>query len=164
MGKIRVTLLIVALLSPAQLLAATLVDALMLCRDREYAAAAVILDDLASLGDPHAQTWLAWLYESGAGVKRDAVRAAGLYELAARKGVRLAQVSLATMYWKGDGVEKNLLRGKEWMRKAAANDESLMERTPGELSASGYQGSLIARQWYSTTPTARKTKQHKRGA
>jgi uncharacterized protein len=162
MGRIRIALLIVAMLTPAQLLAATLVDALTLCRDREYAAAALILDGLASRGDPDAQTWLAWLYDAGAGVPRDPVRAASLYDSAARKGIRLAQITLATKYWKGDGVEKDLLRGNEWMRKAAANDQSLVELTPGGLSATGYRRPMIARHWYSTAQIAPKTKHHKR--
>jgi TPR repeat protein len=164
MGRTRIALLIVALLFPAQLLAATLFDALVLCKSREYAAAAAILDRLASRGDPHAQTWLAWLYDAGAGVQRNSVRAASLYGSAARKGIRLAQISLAMKYWKGDGVEKDFHRGQEWMRKAAANAESPADLAPAELSAAGYRAPMIARQWYSAARMPQKTQHRKRSA
>jgi TPR repeat protein len=162
MARTRIALLFVALLFPAQLLAATFADALVLCKNREYAAAAAILDPLASRGDPHAQTWLAWLYDAGAGVQRDPARAASLYGSAARKGVLLAQTSLAMKYWTGDGVEKDFRRGQEWMLRAAANAERPADISPAELSAAGYRAPMMVREWYGAARMSQKKHHSKR--
>jgi hypothetical protein len=162
MGRTRIALLFVALLFPAQLLAATLVDALVLCKNRDYAAAAATLEPLASRGDPHAQTWLAWLYDAGAGVQRDPVRAASLYGSAARKGIRLAQTNLAMKYWTGDGVEKDFQRGQEWMRKATADTERPADVAPAEFPATGYRVPMIGHEWDGTARMPQKKHRSKR--
>jgi len=138
--------------------AATLADALRLCRQANYTEALAILTPLASSGDANAATWLAWLYDGGLGVDRDAVRAATLYRAAAEKGVRLAQTALAAKYWKGDGVERSMDRGRYWIRKAAAAEDEGVIR----LLQEGELVTMIEHRWYDApSPRAKRRVRHR---
>jgi TPR repeat protein len=130
----------------------------MLCHQGDYAVAAQILERLAKRGDAHAMTWLAWLYDSGSGVRQDVTRAADFYRSAAEKGVRIAQTTLAMKYWKGDGVQKDLERGQYWMRRASNTEGDVVPAVMQSVIQSD-RLSMINHDWY----TVPKSPERERG-
>lgn len=80
---------------------------------------------------------LARLFELGHGVSRDIVRAAKLYEEAARLGCRNSMNSTGFMYFKGLGVQKNAALAFKWFSAALAHGDVTAGANLGGLLASG---------------------------
>ena len=79
----------------------------------------VRLQKLAEQGDAKAQSILASMYATGAGVPKNAAKAAEWYQKSASQGDARAQTILGTMYAGGDGVLKDPAKGREWLQRAA---------------------------------------------
>jgi TPR repeat protein len=80
-------------------------------RDRVMAA--------AKTGNAEAQNELGDRYLRGAGVDRDAAKAADWYRKAADQGYAPAQSMLGVLYLRGNGVPKDPAQALHWVRKAA---------------------------------------------
>lgn len=80
-------------------------------RDRVMAA--------AKAGNAEAQNELGDRYLRGAGVDRDAAKAADWYRKAADQGYAPAQSMLGVLYLRGNGVPKDPAQALHWVRKAA---------------------------------------------
>ena len=97
----------------------------------------------AQQGDPQAQMFVGFLYETGQGVTRNHVTAARWYHKAAEQGNTIAQAQLGNMYRLGKGVPQNYILAYMWFDLAAkggnANAKGLKrmvaaEMNPGEIA------------------------------
>jgi TPR repeat protein len=82
--------------------------------------AAAIYQRLADAGDAHAQTRLAWMYESGRGVERDLLEAGRRFLAAGLAGDAEAQYALAVMFHTGKGQAPDLQQSLLWLKRSAA--------------------------------------------
>lgn len=82
-----------------------------------------------------AQFNLAWAYEHGRGVSRDAEQAAYWYRKAANSGDPRAQVALARLYYLGRGVPEDRVRARMWAGLAAAQGDHDGRRAVAFLDA-----------------------------
>jgi uncharacterized protein len=73
----------------------------------------------AQQGDPQAQVFLGYLYETGQGVQQNFSRAAQWYWKAAEHGNAVAQYQLGNMYHLGKGVSQNYILAYMWLDLAA---------------------------------------------
>ena len=76
----------------------------------------------AEKGDIASQLWVAEEYKKGNLVRRSYKKSFNWYLAAANKGVADAQLETGCFYLCGLGVKKDELKGIEWLRKAAAQD------------------------------------------
>lgn len=85
-----------------------------------------LLED-AKHGDNIAQDWLAWRYNNGEGVAKDANCGSAWFRISADNGLPWAMHWLGLRYLEGDGVIKNVAIGKHWLQKAVNHgvEESL---------------------------------------
>ena len=68
-------------------------------------------------------------YEHGEGVTRNAKLAFEHYQMGALKGFDMAQNNLGTCYVKGIYVEQSYIKAREWLNRAAAQDnDNAIER------------------------------------
>ncbi len=74
----------------------------------------------AQQGDAKAQVFVAYLYETGQGVRRNYAKAAEWYEKAAQQGNTTAQTQLGDMYRLGKGVPQNYVMAYVWLDLAAS--------------------------------------------
>jgi uncharacterized protein len=83
---------------------------------------AVLRENLfpAQQGDPHAQVFVGYLYETGQGVQQDFSQAFQWYWKAAEQGNPIAQYQLGTMYHLGKGVSQNYVMAYMWLELAAS--------------------------------------------
>ena len=91
--------------------------------------AATIYRRLAEGGDGHAQTRLAWLYESGKGVERDLDEAGRRFLIAGEAGDAEAQYALAVMFKTGKGQPRDDEQSRTWLDRSAA------QKYPAALAA-----------------------------
>ena len=63
------------------------------------------------------------MYEKGAGVSKDDLKAAEWYLKAANQGYALAQNSLGLMYFEGRGVIQDKKQSRDWYSKACDNGD-----------------------------------------
>jgi TPR repeat protein len=110
------------------------VDGLAAYDAGDYAATTRIWRPLAEQGDPTAQTALAGLYRSGAGVARDLAEAARLYRLAAEQGNDDAQLNLGRMYADGVGVERDPVEAYAWLSLAAEQGRAWAEQRRRQIA------------------------------
>lgn len=75
----------------------------------------------AQQGDPQAQAFLGYLYETGQGVQQNFSKAAQWYWKAAEHGNAIAQYQLGNMYHLGKGVSQSYIIAYMWLDLAAAN-------------------------------------------
>lgn len=87
----------------------------------DYATALSIFKQLAEHGDAEAQTRLAAMYSSGAGVPQDYAKALYWYRKAAAQENVFAQTALGVMYAKGQGAPQDYAKAVYWYRKAAVH-------------------------------------------
>lgn len=87
----------------------------------DYVAAARIFIPLAAAGDPVAQGYLGFLFETGRGVPMNYTEAAMWYRRAAEQGYDPAQFSLGMLYDKGQGVSRNIIEASKWLNLATAS-------------------------------------------
>jgi TPR repeat protein len=73
----------------------------------------------AQQGDAKAQVFVAYLYETGQGVKQDYAKAAEWYRKAAEKGNATAQTQIGNMYFQGRGVPQNYIYAYMWLELAS---------------------------------------------
>lgn len=78
----------------------------------------------AQQGDPQAQIFVGYLYETGQGVQQDYTRAAQWYWKAAEQGNIFAQHQLGSMYHLGKGVSQNYILAYMWLDLAARGGNS----------------------------------------
>lgn len=83
----------------------------------------------AQQGDAKAQVFVAYLYETGQGVKQNYAKAAEWYGKAARQGNPEAQTQLGNMYRQGRGVPQNYVLAYMWLDLASQKGS----RQAGEL-------------------------------
>jgi TPR repeat protein len=73
----------------------------------------------AQQGDPQAQMFMGYLYETGQGVPQNYTKAVQWYQRAAEQGNTLAQSQLGNMYRLGKGVSQNYIYAYMWFALAA---------------------------------------------
>ena len=95
-----------------------------LYRRQQFAAAAPLLQQAATMGHAGAQMRLAAMYSAGRGVGRDPRRAADLYEAAATQGSVPAQFALGVQHEIGNGVPRDRQKALHWLRQAAGNGDA----------------------------------------
>jgi TPR repeat protein len=87
---------------------------------QDYASASRILIPLAEQGDPVAQSYLGFMFETGRGVPQNYTEAAMWYRRAAEQGDSLAQYSLGLLYDKGQGVPRDIVEASKWLNLSTA--------------------------------------------
>jgi uncharacterized protein len=90
-------------------------------RHQNFNAAAVIFGRLAEAGNPRAQFYLGFMYETGRGVPQDYLTAAYWYRRAANQGETTAQYRLGLLFDKGQGVTQDYIEAHKWLNLAAAH-------------------------------------------
>jgi TPR repeat protein len=112
-------MLALALLAPAH--AASLSAGIAAYEHQNYNAAAAILRPLAIAGDPHAQSYVGYMYATGRGFPQNYNLAAYWYFRAANQGETTAQYQLGLLLDKGDGVQQDYIKAHMWFDLAAAH-------------------------------------------
>lgn len=106
-------------------------------RGDDQAALLKRVQTAAKAGDAKAEYQLANLYLSGAGVRKDAAKAAAWYRKAADQGYGPAQSELGALYLRGIGVPKDEAQAIVWVRKAAEQGEMTAQSDLGMLYLNG---------------------------
>jgi uncharacterized protein len=86
----------------------------------DYVRASRILIPLAERGDPAAQAYLGFMFETGRGVPQNYTEAAMWYRRSAEQGFAAAQYSLGLLYDKGFGVPRNVVEANKWLNLSTA--------------------------------------------
>jgi len=86
----------------------------------DYATALRELRPLAEQGDPAAQSYLGFMFETGRGVPKNYTEAAMWYRRAAEQGDSLAQYSLGLLYDRGFGVPRDIVEANKWLNLSTA--------------------------------------------
>jgi uncharacterized protein len=136
--------------------AATLKQGVAAFNRQDYMGAAQILTPYAERGQPSAQAYLGFMYETGRGVPQNYTEAAMWYRRAAEQGDSLAQYSLGLLYDRGFGVPKDIVEAGKWLNLATAGappkareararirDAVTTKMTRGEIA----QARLMALEW-----------------
>jgi TPR repeat protein len=87
---------------------------------QDYLLAAQNFFPLAEQGDPAAQSYLGFMFETGRGVPRNYTEAAMWYRRAAEQGDSLAQYSLGLLYDRGQGVPQDIVEANKWLNLSTA--------------------------------------------
>jgi TPR repeat protein len=74
----------------------------------------------AELGEPAAQSYLGFMFETGRGVPQNYTEAAMWYRRAAEQGDSLAQYALGLLYDKGNGVPRDIVEASKWLNLSTA--------------------------------------------
>jgi uncharacterized protein len=74
----------------------------------------------AELGEPGAQSYLGFMFETGRGVPQNYTEAAMWYRRAAEQGDSLAQYALGLLYDKGHGVPRDIVEASKWLNLSTA--------------------------------------------
>jgi TPR repeat protein len=114
-----VALLTLGFLAPAQ--AASLGAGIAAYDHQDFNRAATILRPLAIGGDPRAQSYVGYMYETGRGFPQNYNVAAYWYFRAANQGETTAQYRLGLLYDKGDGLQQDYIKAHMWFNLAAAH-------------------------------------------
>ena len=106
----------------------------------------------AQQGDPQAQLFVGYLYETGQGVTRNYVTAAQWYHKAAEQGNTIAQSQLGNMYRLGKGVPQNYILAYMWFDLAAkggiANAKDMRRMVASKMSpAEIAEAKQLIREW-----------------
>jgi uncharacterized protein len=121
--------------------------------DRQnYVLASRAFIPLADRGDPAAQTYLGFMFETGRGVPQNYTEAAMWYRRAAEQGDGRAQYSLGLLYDRGQGVPRDIVEAGKWLNLATAQasplardararirDAVTTKMTRGEIARSRYR-------------------------
>ena len=126
---------------------------------QDYSLASRIFIPLAERGQPAAQTYLGFLFETGRGVPQNYTEAAMWYRRAAEQGDSLAQYSLGLHYDHGQGVPRDIVEASKWLNlstaaaprpareaRARIRDAVTTKMTRGEIA----QSRLRALEWAPT--------------
>jgi TPR repeat protein len=87
---------------------------------QDYVAASRVFIPLAERGKPAAQTYLAFMFETGRGVPQNYTEAAMWYRRAAEQGDSRAQYSLGLLYDRGQGVPRDIVEASKWLNLSTA--------------------------------------------
>jgi uncharacterized protein len=87
---------------------------------QDYALALRVFIPLAEQGQPSAQAYLGFLFETGRGVPQNYTEAAMWYRRAAEQGDSLAQYSLGLLYDRGQGVPRDIVEASKWLNLSTA--------------------------------------------
>ena len=87
---------------------------------QDYASASQIFIPLAEQGEPSAQAYLGFMFETGRGVPQNYTEAAMWYRRAAEQGDSLAQYSLGLLYDRGFGVPQDIVEAGKWLNLSTA--------------------------------------------
>jgi len=87
---------------------------------QDYQRASQIFIPLAERGEPSAQAYLGFMFETGRGVPQNYTEAAMWYRRAAEQGDSLAQYSLGLLYDKGQGVPRDVVEASKWLNLSTA--------------------------------------------
>lgn len=99
----------------------------------DYVRAATIFIPLAAAGDPVAQAYLGFQFETGRGVPMNYTEAAMWYRRSAEQGYDGAQFSLGLLYSKGQGVPRNLVESSKWLNLAASSSPKPLRETRARI-------------------------------
>jgi len=126
---------------------------------QDYVTASRAFIPPAERGDPAAQTYLGFMFETGRGVPQNYTEAAMWYRRAAEQGDSLAQYSLGLLYDKGQGVPRDIVEASKWLNlstaaaprrareaRARIRDAVTTKMTRGEIA----QARLRALEWIPT--------------
>jgi len=86
----------------------------------DYMLASQTFLPLAEQGDPAAQSYLGFMFETGRGVPQNYTEAAMWYRRAAEQGDSLAQYSLGLLYDRGHGVPQDIVEANKWLNLSTA--------------------------------------------
>jgi TPR repeat protein len=101
---------------------------------------AFIMENLlpAQQGDPQAQVFVGYLYETGQGVPQNYSKAALWYRKAAEQGNTIAQIQLGNMYRLGKGISQSYVMAYLWFDVSArggnANAKDLRRAVASNMS------------------------------
>ncbi|MGC9325298.1 MAG: tetratricopeptide repeat protein [Desulfomonilia bacterium] len=106
----------------------------------------------AQQGDPQAQIFVGYLYETGQGVKQNYTKAAEWYRKAAEQGNPVAQQQLGTMYRNGKGVPQSYVLAYMWFdlacRQGSAKARQLRDDVSMNMSSSQIkEAKRISKEW-----------------
>jgi hypothetical protein len=101
--------------------AATLRQGVSAFNRHDYLLASQIFFPLAERGDPAAQSYLGFMFETGRGVPQNYTEAAMWYRRSAEQGDSLAQYSLGLLYDKGQGVPQDIVEANKWLNLSTAS-------------------------------------------
>jgi uncharacterized protein len=87
---------------------------------QDYVSASREFIPLAEQGDPAAQSYLGYMFETGRGVPQNYTEAAMWYRRAAEQGNSLAQYSLGLLYDRGQGVPRDIVEANKWLNLSTA--------------------------------------------
>jgi hypothetical protein len=87
---------------------------------QDYQLASQIFIPLAERGEPSAQAYLGFMFETGRGVPQNYTEAAMWYRRAAEQGDSLAQYSLGLLYDRGQGVPRDIVEASKWLNLSTA--------------------------------------------
>lgn len=87
---------------------------------QNYVSASRVFIPMAEQGDPAAQSYLGFMFETGRGVPQNYTEAAMWYRRAAEQGDSLAQYSLGLLYDHGRGVPKDIVEASKWLNLSTA--------------------------------------------
>jgi TPR repeat protein len=87
---------------------------------QDYATASRIFIPLAEQGQPAAQAYLGFMFETGRGVPQNYTEAAMWYRRAAEQGDSQAQYSLGLLYDRGQGVPRDIVEAGKWLNLSTA--------------------------------------------
>ena len=88
---------------------------------QDYVRASAVFIPLAERGDPAAQSYLGFMFETGRGVPQSYDEAAMWYRRAAEQGNGAAQYALGLLYDKGYGVPHDVIEADKWLNLATAS-------------------------------------------
>jgi TPR repeat protein len=100
--------------------AATFQQGVSALHRQDYVSASRVFIPLAERGDPAAQSYLGFMFETGRGVPQNYTEAAMWYRRAAEQGDSLAQYSLGLLYDKGFGVPRDIVEASKWLNLSTA--------------------------------------------
>jgi len=86
----------------------------------DYPSASRNFIPLAERGNPAAQTYLGFMFETGRGVPQNYTEAAMWYRRAAEQGDSLGQYSLGLLYDRGAGVPLDIVEASKWLNLSTA--------------------------------------------
>ena len=109
---------------------------------QDYVLASRIFIPFAEQGQPAAQTYLGYMFETGRGVPQNYTEAAMWYRRAAEQGDSQAQYSLGLLYARGQGVPRDIVEASKWLNLATAAApprarEARVKARPHAITGSG---------------------------
>jgi TPR repeat protein len=119
-GFLTATVAILLLATVSLARAATFQQGVSALNRQDYVSASRVFIQLAERGDPAAQSYLGFMFETGRGVPQNYTEAAMWYRRAAEQGDSLAQYSLGLLYDKGFGVPRDIVEANKWLNLSTA--------------------------------------------